>query len=402
MTIQLKKVSNAREWAESSGYEYLPLNAPEEVKRTRNGSTALYPCENIGHAKKIEDKIEVEEPILINGKNVYVILWNWINGTENFNYKYFIVSNTGEILCEPPNHSDTWHKYFPFFTNANETSVEIPKILIKQAEVVDSDNALTFCCGSSHFGHWMGDILPLILYSIIGQNSEENLLFTAFNSYQADVVQTIEKAAHLYTQHKKNYSYINIGSKQVHVFKFSKLNVFGALSTTRKTRLARHLLRAIIKPQDKSSTYNSAFYLYRGRVNGTLRLENENELVAILENLGIESVDSSKLSFSRAYDKFSSGRLFISSFGSGNTHYNLFAPDDANLIQLLPISYQHFTMEKCLGSAVYMLPRAENTRYIFCRQIDASSDSEHSVTHIDPSIILEVIRLFQSSNRNSS
>jgi hypothetical protein len=143
--------------------------------------------------------------------------------------------------------------------------------------------------------------------------------------------------------------------------------------------------------------YNSAYYLYRGRVNGSIRLENEHELVAILENLGIESVDSSKLSFSQAYKKFARGTLFINSFGSGNTHYNLSAPDDANLIQLLPLSYQHFTTEKCLGSAVYMVPRAERTRYIFCRQIDTSSDSEHSVTHIDPSMIREVVRLYQSS-----
>lgn len=403
MNTRLKKVCNAREWAENAGYKYDFLALPEVVGTCSKNTSAIYACQNILSAHEIESKTEREGPILIDATNVSLVVWNWTNTSEAYNYKYFVISNAGELLCEPPNHSDVWHKYFSIFKNESPTYVEIPEPLLRQAENLYYDDAMIFCCGSSHFGHWMSDTLPLIAYAVFGENTPLNLMVTPFNPYQADVINTFETQKRRPIHGKSKYTHINIGSKKLQVLKIPRLKVFGGLSTRQKTHLLRYYLTeaGVLQPSAAVDARN-LYYLYRGKVNGISRLENEDQLVACLAKLSIKSVDSAKLKFSEAAKEFSKGSLFISSFGSGNTHFNLFSQLQSRLIQLLPMSYQHFTMEKCLGSAVYMLPRADRTKFLFCRQLDTSSDSEHTVTHADPSIIQEVIRICHSQSSSDA
>lgn len=389
----LRVISSAREWAVESGYEFTEIDLAFDLCKSNPATGFKYLSPNLQSALDLENSEYYSNPIRIRAKGLYVLVWNWETNGSRLNYKYFIISSSGNLFCEPPGHSEIWLKYFPSLFYRQDGIIGIDERIISQAENVVPERNMLVIGGSWHFGHWIADSLPQIVQSFAEKDSFE-LLVTEFSPYQTSAVKHLFRE--IYRKNLLNVLQVNIGRSPLKVYKFSEAYIYGDFSVRAKNLLLR--LAVGSDTIDNQGLYKAlphwkhSVYLFRGRVNGVERIANECRLVKIFQDEGISTVDSATLSFDQAKLLFSKYRYFITCLSSGNTNFNVFGEPNSYLVQLLPVSFQRLKSEVALGSAIYMTPRIENTNFLYCDQSDPDSEDEHAQIMLRDVIIDEIIR----------
>ena len=395
--MKISVFPDPRRWAESSSFSFAPLTTIETHPFTAGDEIRWLPGPIQG-ALGIEQAISAQQPIRINAKDVYVIIWNWTNGTEEFNYKYFLMSSDGNLLAEPPNHDSCWLKYFPIFSSTQDNSLHFSNELLKNAQEIENSKPMIFAASSSQFGHWMADTLPILLYALDALTLPGSIFCSPFTEYQKTVCQLLCDASKLRTA---TLFHPMLRDEKIRIIKFRSLDVITSFSVRNKNQFTRQFVKTAAERLGIRSepALHKGAYLYRGNVNGIQRVNEEDKIVERLQEIGFSIFKTARMTFEETLTQFLSPQLFINPFGSGNTHFNLTASDSAKLIQLLPISYQQTTVEKTLGSAIYMVPRIKSTNFYLCEQLDSSSTSEHSEILINNYLMQEIERVFDCQTR---
>jgi hypothetical protein len=368
------------EWAERSGYKIYPFRNDS----TRPPISSKYDfLSNIKTAKEILFAQESTSPVIIECKNIKLVVWNHPEPAGHHTYTYYLISENGDLLLDEPTSSEYWLRYSPVLFYS-ENSWHIRDEYLSPIELMHFNDPPIFCGGSSHYAHWVSDTLSNFFIGSEAGFSATQFLSSIHTRYQNEALETLG-----FFNKKNNIHFIDMEDKNCRIFQCDKLLVVANFGI--RDRFS--LLREIISKRYPHEGGNKICYMPRGSLRGQKRIANEDEVLKFCSSSGIEIVDGTYLTFRECIEKFSQYSLFISGPSAANTNFSLFSHSDSKFLYGLASAYQASNSWAVLASAWYMLPKLNETEIVL---LDMEPGSEHQlpfskshnlpITFLDPVI----------------
>jgi len=241
--------------------------------------------------------------------------------------------------------------------------------------LADSDQ-LVFVGGHSHFGHWLADHLPTILYSTIYPvtASKTQFLVSKLNSFQVETITECKQSG--------IFAEIDVGEAYLTIFNIPRLSILFDLSICKSYELVRNALGIDSLISDTSSgkisNYKRRVYLERGVQRGANRLVNEQEVIEMLSGHNFEILKPHEMSIASKREIFVDVDLFVCPPASAYFNFYFFSNNSSHLIYLIHESALHNTDAAVFGGSYYqskelfrttLFPATQPTVNVFGRPV---------------------------------
>jgi hypothetical protein len=394
--LKVKPFPNPLDWADAANYRY-------EKLETIDSWTSFRPFTGIAN---IDVALSVDKSLESNGINaifcedVFVLVWNWGDPSLFANYRFFLISRSGGIYCEPPSHDQIWLKYFGeiFNPGVEQNTYEIKMKL--SAETVSSIYGRTqiFCAGGLHFGHWFQDTLPLILYSNL-QFSRPIFFSPKLPPKYKEYLLAIRETTSPFFEFQE----VDLKDRSFKAFHFESLVLISGLSIKKKTEIVRHSLSQNRRFEDCKQTFKPSdrIYFKRGEVNGQRRIMNESEIIRALDhfNFNTNSVPE-EMSAEKMIGLCREASLFIVPNSSSQINFGYFAPLQSKMIMLMTTNLLNYSYETAIGSSYYLLPWLDRTSVLLFPPHDRINPYITAPISIDLKVLLDEVQLIENYTGN--
>jgi hypothetical protein len=359
------KCSNYQEWASASGYKLIPLRT-NQAKENLSGKYDF--IENIKDARQILLDQEKFCPVLIECRNIKLVVWNWEENPDTHNYRYFFISENNELLIDNPIDSKVWLQYFPIFSELNG-QIQIQEEVLVQSENILFDSAPIMAAGHSQFAHWFSDHLSNFFVAPFCDLDCNQFLVSKLTYYQNEALEALN-----FFQSNPTLHTIDLRGSLFKTFKINQIYLLANYGIRDRFNLLRQVIEeAYILP----SLTNKMCYMPRGEVRGQNRIANEGQVLDLCRKYNIEIADAAHYSFRECVTNYPKYGTFISGPSSANTNFSLFSSKESRLLYGLPSSYEIPSSTVVVGSAYYTLPKLNDTEIMM---LDMANQAKNKIT----------------------
>lgn len=280
-----------------------------------------------------------------------------------------------------------WLRSFPIFKNLSDHDVSLD-IEVKPQFELNLVEPLLFCCGDTQFAHWTLDTLPNFLLSELSEEVSNNILTNELTPYQSNFLGMLSHE--LSTMHLLQLkSGLLTGLLAVTI---GRLQIPRNFSVLRRVALIRAALSRFNENLTYSqplveSNYRRTCYLSRESTPNPVRIINETTLISTLRAASVEIINPALISPMECLRLLPSFHRFIICMGSANTNFLLYSSISAQLMYIVPSTFQVFDDAVVRGNAVYLLPILHRLQFLYADVLNTDLRSVTSPFFVDPNIV---------------
>ena len=298
-------------------------------------------------------KIYTYQPcsLMAEANDARILLWKWKEKEEEL----FVFSSNMELYA-PESY---WLKFFPCFkmTAPDEVTVSLERFKPESARF--SGKKYFFLSGRTHFGHWLGDFLPNLLFLKQHNFIKDSVIVTTkLSQWQKDT---------LHCMGIKNDILELDSSGNMGIFEFDKIFIPGPLPPAVRFAFLRKGFSeyaACVEPP--SEVMPRKIYVSRRNFDkDSQRVINDEEISNFLSSKGFVTIYPENEGVFRSIHIFQNAEIVVCAPGSGHFNYFAFGSDLSALITLMPKSaFYNCPQDIVLGGWTYHIPFLDRSIFV--------------------------------------